>query len=300
MNIRWYTNNYVTSDQNVPALCQLIKQFSENYPDSAEKVINLIIDENLLLFDLISKLLEQVNIFGKFNIKVGSYQDPLLIDTSALKGKTIWIGGKGTADSLDRSNTAIISHTSNPKDICLGYQRHFCTNLNPKSVSLGEIKADPLQAEVIIRSLPQIIFDIDSVRKQDSYYKNSKITGLDIYEAAALTRYIGMSLENTFSYYLVDTEELNSETAELVATLIWYQIEGLLHQKIEDNKEEQSYLIHSEYYNAPVEFIKGSKTGRWSFIHPEDKKKYPCTEDDYQSMRDGRIPDSLLTINLTD
>ncbi len=300
MNITWLCNKYASQKGNVPALSRLIELSSQRIPGLSEGRINLIIDEKLLLFDLISKLNEQVNIYKELNLHIGILSGEVSETLTLPEGKTIAIGTQEQLEQIKKIDRYFhISHTTKKNEVSLAYQRHHCINTNSESVSLGEIKSDPMKGEVLCRHYPACIYGLEAIRRQDSYNKKSKLAGLSIDEAATLSRYIGLSKTNKLTYYCTDIENICEETCELLACLIWYQLEGVLHAKVEDKISEttKSYIVETPVYDLPVEFIKGEITGRWWYIEPDKKEKRPCTQEDYESIRQGIMPDKWLSID---
>jgi hypothetical protein len=194
---------------------------------------------------------------------------------------------------------AIISNTCKKNFRTIAYQRHLCDQLHLGSVSLGEFKQDFGRAESTLRNAHGIMFEMNAIRKQDSYFRQSAITGLDIYEACNILRYCGLSTEHFFLFFnLFDDDNLLGENWECLALLFWYYLEGKNQAELDniDHEENNVYMVENNFFAEPVSFIQTCQTKRWWFIHPETKEKVPCSEQDYNAFREGVLPDILVSI----
>ena len=196
---------------------------------------------------------------------------------------------------------ALISKSCKSKFRTIAYQRHLSDKIHIGSVSLGEFKSDFGRAESTLRNAHAIIFEANAIRKQDSYFDQSPITGLDIYEACQVLRFCGLSTEHFFLFFNIGQQEtLRDESWECLATLFWYYMEGKNQHAVDhvEHEENHVYMVDNEYFQNPVSFIKAFHTKRWWFIHPESNEKVPCSEQDYITLREGNLPDIMISLTL--
>lgn len=194
---------------------------------------------------------------------------------------------------------------------CLGYQTYFNSQeeiklLNSLSFDiyrLGEIKQLDL-AEPVMRDADIVSIDLGSVRKSYALAnKNATINGFSGDEICTIARYAGISDKVTsFGVYEYNSAyDKNEHTAQLVAQIIWYFIEGV------NNRMNDYPFTSKEYYQKftvllrdddPISFYKSNKSGRWwmeiNLITDNKYKRHtlvPCTYQDYEQALQEKIPD---------
>lgn len=207
---------------------------------------------------------------------------------------------KGFLKMFDDKAT-LISRSCKSRYRTIAYQRHLSDKVHLGSVSLGEFKSDFGRAESTLRNAHAIVFELNAIRRQDSYFEQSAITGLDIYEACQVLRFCGLSTEHFFLFFNIGpAEALNPGSWECLATLFWYYLEGKNQHQVDhaDHEDNHVYMVENEYFTRPVSFIKAYQTKRWWFIHPETGDKVPCSEQDYICFREGNLPDIMLSLTL--
>ncbi len=197
-----------------------------------------------------------------------------------------------------KDKCAFIENSCDNKTKTIAYQRHLTDKVHHHSVSLGEYKTDFSKAESTLRSTQALFFNVNAIRRQDSFHKDSKLTGLDIYESCQLLRFYAMSASQNFLFINISHHSLSEETWECIATNFWYYLEGKNQIEIDnvEDKENKVYLVESTFFNKPLSFIQAQQTKRWWFIHPETKESIPCSEGDYLAIREGTIPNILLDL----
>ena len=100
---------------------------------------------------------------------------------------------------------------------------------------------------------------------------------------------------------------LIKKTASVVATMIWYFIEGYYHRKNEQNFKSNDFMKYS--VSMPVEpavltFYKSKVSEKWwlEVPYPNGKERYsrnsivPCSYNDYQTAVKGEVPDRYITM----
>ncbi len=223
-------------------------------------------------------------------------------DTSLqLDNPIVFFGSDSQQENYDKylnTKKVFVQNSCNSTVPTVAYQRHMSSMHHIKSISLGEFRSNFDKAESLMRAAQTIVFNINAIRKQDSFSKNSPLTGLDIYEACQLLRFCGLNTQHGFLFYNIGHRELDEDTWQCIATTMWYYFEGITQQQVEDidQRENSVYIVENSLFNEAITFIKGYQTNRWWFVHPESNEKVPCSEEDYKALRDGNIPDILLSI----
>lgn len=213
----------------------------------------------------------------------------------------VFFGTKSQQDILESAITrkkAFISSKCRNTNKTIAYQRHLCDDIHIQSVSLGEFRTDFGKAESILRGADTVFFELNALRFQDSYFEDSLVTGLDIYEASQLLRYTGMATSHKLLYMNVSHQALHPRTWESLATLMWYYLEGKSQMEIDspEHEDNRKFFVETEFFGDALTFIQTHKTNRWWVVHPETKERIPCTEQDYISLRDGMVPDLLMDL----
>lgn len=195
-------------------------------------------------------------------------------------------------------NAVMISNQCHKNHRTIAFQRHLSQENHIQSVSLGEFKADFGKAESLLRASDMIFLDLNVIRRQDSFYPVSKLTGLDIYEASQLLRYCGLSARHSLLHIKTDFSSISHQSWECMACLLWYYIEGCGHVSTDDlsSNDNHVYMVENVFFNDALKFIKSNITNRWWFVHPETGQEIPCSEQDYISVREGAVPDLILDL----
>ncbi len=227
----------------------------------------------------------------------------------ANKISLIVIGG-APFDFLE--STAVVCKTLdeghiNGKKKFIGYQRHL-SQLNVynqideyQNISLGEVRSNLKMVEPLMRTCQNLCFDISTIKQADIGIDASNIVGLTLEESSQICRYAGITpnmrvahfpnLQPQFAF-----GNVTKEYASCVSTMVWYFMEGLLNLKYESPSEDDhiSYVINSEYFDEPLTFLKGEKSGRWWMKYGEDSEYHPCLKEDFLQSKEGNIPDRLF------
>jgi len=299
MNIKWYSNNHDTDPQGLSPNYQMIENFLGNYPDSKEELIYFIIGDKLDRNSIFSKFIENVNIYRNFNIELGFASEENDPNFSIPVKPTFFIGNDAHFQSLVKMSgpKTIVSCVGNKDIETIGYQRHLSENCHSQSISLGELNQGIDKAESILRKAEIVLFDINAIKRQESFSSRSKVTGLTILESCTLARAIGMSPKNKVFFINVGNEDFNDQSQEVIALLLWYYLEGLTFNNLEtEDTDSTTYLVENKHFDEPVKFSKGKITGRWSFVHPIDLKSYPCTEAEYHEFSKGALIESMVSL----
>jgi formiminoglutamase len=138
---------------------------------------------------------------------------------------------------------------------------------------------------------------------------DSKVYGLTGEEACQLCWYAGLNDKLSsigFYEYDADKDDDDHKTAFVVATMIWYFIEGYYHRKKEQNFRSNDFLKYVVAMQAEPEtitFYKSKFSEKWwmEVPYPTGRKKYsrnsivPCSYADYQLATNGDIPERYIS-----
>jgi formiminoglutamase len=117
-------------------------------------------------------------------------------------------------------------------------------------------------------------------------------------EACQLARYAGMSDKLTaFGITGFDWEKLELQTAQSVAQIIWYFLDGFCNRKSDypaSTSNLVQYLVHLKEQDIHVGFWKSLKSGRWWFQITDHQPLIPCSYEDYKQASRGELTDRLM------
>ena len=175
---------------------------------------------------------------------------------------------------------------------------------------IGQMRTNLAEIEPAIRNADLLSFDITAVKSADAPgNKNAQPFGLTGEEACQLCWYAGLNEKLSsagFYEYNPDADDEHKKTASVIATMIWYFIEGYYHRKGETNFKGNDFL---KYVVAmPVEpevltFYKSKVTEKWwmeiSLHRPGARyprnTKVPCSYADYQTASKGELPERYIS-----
>jgi formiminoglutamase len=197
----------------------------------------------------------------------------------------------------------------------LGYQTYYVDQEALKLMKsllfdtyrLGMLRADITEAEPVIRNADMLSFDISAIRKSDAPGNaNAGPNGFTGEEACQLIRYAGLSDKLTsLGFYEYNPRfDLAGATAELVAQMIWYFIDGYYQRRhdfpFKNPDHYLKYTVHIDEGDHEIEFYKSKNTGKWWMKVPLGvgaSSKYerhylvPCAYSDYERAMRNDIPD---------
>ncbi|QCW98762.1 formimidoylglutamase [Aggregatimonas sangjinii] len=191
----------------------------------------------------------------------------------------------------------------------IGYQSYFnaqeemdlMDRLFFDAYRLGEISSDITLAEPVLRNAHMVSLDARAIRAAEVGYANGfSPNGFDGKEICAIARYAGLS-EKVMAFGLYEMENSN-QSAQLMAQIIWYFIEGLNFRVMEsptkDNTDYTKYTVPTE--TEQLVFFKSHLTERWwvevpsiltSHTKVHQPSLLPCTKKDYLEACDQNIPE---------
>ena len=177
--------------------------------------------------------------------------------------------------------------------------------MNFDPIRLGDLKENFNEVEPIMRNTDLFCFDITSIQHA---YASANIysspNGLSGEEACKIMRYAGVSDKvsavGLFEYN--QNLDLNSQTAYLLAEMLWYFIDGYKIRKNELNpniKNCTKYTVAFEDGKNEIAFYKSQNSGRWWMGVPFQKQGIKknqtyyvaCSYRDYEIANQGEIPE---------
>lgn len=166
-------------------------------------------------------------------------------------------------------------------------QRHLIAESNQQiegHVRLSDLREDISLAEPCIRDSESMIFHCDSLSAADAgYMTGMSSSGLNAIEACQLFRYAGAAqfLSSIGIYgYAKDSDTLGI-TANTIAQMIWYMMEGSSLREDPDQSALSQYIVQTKDHEHTLQFFKSEISGRW-WIENKSGRKVPCSYNDYR------------------
>lgn len=175
---------------------------------------------------------------------------------------------------------------------------------------IGHLRSNIQEMEPIIRNADMLSFDITSIKSSDAPGNaKSQPFGLTGEEACQICWYAGLNEKLSsagFYEYNPEADDPNKKTASVVATMIWYFIEGYYHRKNEQNFKTNDYLkfvVSMPSEPETLSFYKSKLSEKWwmEVPFPQGKERYarnciiPCSYSDYQKATTGDLPERYIT-----
>jgi formiminoglutamase len=173
---------------------------------------------------------------------------------------------------------------------------------------IGQIKNKIEEIEPVIRQADMLSFDITAIRMSDAPGNpNATPFGLTGEEACQIAWYAGTNnkLSSLGIYEYNPEEDFKGQTASVVATMIWYFVEGFYNRKPDFNFLGDDYSKYNvTMANNPhrIIFYKQKLTDKWwmEVPFPSEKTEFarvsivPCSYSDYQTATQGEIPNRWI------
>jgi formiminoglutamase len=181
-------------------------------------------------------------------------------------------------------------------------------NLEFDLLSVGEMRSNFQDTEPYIRNADMLSFDIKAVKQQSSVPNSNALPfGLTGEEACQLTWYAGMNekLSSVGFYGYLPEIDVNQQNGQILATMIWYFIEGFYHRKgdnIFTNSFHTKYIVPLAKTTENLIFYKSNLSEKWWLEVPiaetnptyKRHKIVPCSYQDYLDALDGNLPDRWI------
>jgi len=179
-------------------------------------------------------------------------------------------------------------------------------------VRLGQLRDNFKEIEPLIRNADLLSFDICAVQSADAPgASDAQPFGLTAEEACQICWFAGMN-EKLSSLGLYGYQPLYDDqrfkTASVIATMIWYFIEGFYHRKDSlsfKSNDYTKYTVSLDSKPSTIIFYKSKLSGKWWMEIPQTgKEKFergtiiPCSYQDYQTAQRGEIPERWVNAQL--
>jgi formiminoglutamase len=173
----------------------------------------------------------------------------------------------------------------------------------------GRISQDINAMEPVIRNADMISFDISAIQSSDAPGNtNAQPFGLTGQDACQLCWYAGQSERlSSIGFYEYNPEEDDhrNKTAAVIATMIWYVVEGFYNKKDEKGFTSTGYIkyiVPMEADPSVITFYKSKLSEKWwmEVPHPPTgavkgrKSIVPCDPIDYKMAVKGEVPDRWI------
>ncbi len=197
----------------------------------------------------------------------------------------------------------------------LGYQSYFTDpeaihtleKLRYESYRLGEARKNMEDTEPLLRDADIVSFDVSAIKQADAPgHRCASPNGFAGEEACQMLRYAGLSDQLTcvgiFGYN--PTYDNHTQTAQLLAQMVWYFAEGYYGRKGDNpNESKQDYLKYIVDFNNgehELVFWKSKRSERWWLQAPSadglghSSRLISCTYGDYQQACQDELPERWL------
>jgi formiminoglutamase len=175
---------------------------------------------------------------------------------------------------------------------------------------VGHLRTNLAEMEPAIRNADLLSFDITAIKSADAPGNaNAQPFGLTGEEACQICWYAGLNEKLSsvgFYEYNPEMDDERKKTASVIATMIWYFLEGFYHRKNETNFKSNDFLKY--VVSMPVEpeaitFYKSKFTEKWWMEVGQHRpgSKYPrntmvpCSYADYQTATKGELPERYIS-----
>lgn len=172
---------------------------------------------------------------------------------------------------------------------------------------LGMVRSCIEETEPVIRNADLFTVDISSVKKSEAPGNNFNTpNGLLADEICQMMRYAGLSdkLSSVGIYGINPGSDINGQTVELGAQMIWSFIDGFYNRKFDypvaDKNEYLKYHVTLQESQQEIIFYKSKKSDRWWMDVPygittksklERHHMVPCSYKDYQEALKEEVPE---------
>lgn len=175
---------------------------------------------------------------------------------------------------------------------------------------IGQMRTNLAEMEPAIRNADLLSFDITAIKSTDAPGNaNAQPFGLTGEEACQLCWYAGMNEKLSsagFYEYNPAFDDAHKKTASVVATMIWYFIEGFYHRKGESSFKSNDflkYVVSMPTEPETIAFFKSKVTEKWwmEITYHRPGARYmrstmvPCSYADYQMAAKGELPERYIS-----
>ena len=175
------------------------------------------------------------------------------------------------------------------------------------SYRLGMLRPKIDLTEPLIRNANILSVDMAAFRAGDAPgVKNASPNGFNGEDGCKMTRYAGLNFKlSSIGFFEYNPHyDINSRTANLIAEMIWYFIDGFSLRQDDlpttDSTDFKRYNVQIGEGEENVIFLCHKITGKWwidmSFMHADDPRYerhhfIPCSKEDYDQAMNNELPD---------
>ncbi|MFO7843738.1 MAG: hypothetical protein R6V16_08005 [Bacteroidales bacterium] len=197
----------------------------------------------------------------------------------------------------------------------IGFQSHFVgantlqfvTDTLHNAYRIGALRENFQNIEPIFRDADFVALNVSSIKQSDApaqiYPSPNGFTGDEICQ---ISRYAGLgnklSVFGLFDYFF--SNDRNNQTAQLIAQIIWYFINGyssrIVEYPLENDKNFKKIIVNLDTFKSELVFYNSEETQRWWIEVPSFKNNkiknviISCTPQDYQMATRGEVPENWL------
>jgi formiminoglutamase len=176
---------------------------------------------------------------------------------------------------------------------------------------IGQMRTNLQEMEPVIRNADMLSFDITAIRSADAPANpNAQPFGLTGEEACQVCWYAGQNEKlSSIGFYEYDPslDDFHKKTASVLATMIWYFIEGYYHRKNDRNFKSNDvvkYVVAMPVEHETITFYKSKLSERWWMEIPyaggmaqyARNSIVPCSYSDYQTATKGEVPERYISM----
>jgi formiminoglutamase len=197
----------------------------------------------------------------------------------------------------------------------IGHQRHFLNNYAEKITlknnfdihRLGEIQNNVSNMEPVVRDANMFSINLSVLKGSETpdWVKNTP-SGITSEMLCQLSRFAGNSDKMTsLGIYGFDTLSLDSKTAQIVAQIIWYFMDGYhnrMHSYPVSMKGLEKISVYMNEIDKEIKFYYSKVSDKWWIEMPYSNKKYikhslvPITFDDFNDANNGSLSERIHLI----
>jgi formiminoglutamase len=174
---------------------------------------------------------------------------------------------------------------------------------------IGQMRTNLQDIEPVIRQADMLSFDVTAIRSADAPGNiHAQPFGLTGEEACQICWYAGLNEKlSSIGFYEYNPllDDASCKTASVIATMVWYFIEGYYHRKSEQNFRSNDflkYVVAMPAHPETIIFYKSKRTEKWwmEIPYPEGLERYarnsivPCSYTDYQTATRGEVPERYI------
>ena len=185
-------------------------------------------------------------------------------------------------------------------------QADLMERMSFEAIRLGVVKENIKDLEPVVRDADMLSFDISSLQAQYAPgATDAKVYGLTGEEACQLCWYAGLNEKLSsvgFYEYDVEKDSEDRKTAFVLATMIWYFIEGFYGRKGGASFSSNDYITYEVTLGGEpdsIKFYKSRLSEKWWMEVPNPdgegifnrNRMIACNYADYETALKGEIPD---------